>query len=141
MSVLPSDAPTQRSNPAYVCNSGVNLQLDLRSGIALTPHLQHTAKLQCSLTHAGQAPMPFPVTVLEDRRIEPNAVVTHTHCECPLGKDDFHFDQPGTCMLKGIPDSLPGDAIHLIAHDRYQCDLSTLYQNAKIRRGAPVVAR
>src|ERR1700736_4186951 len=129
------------SGPAYVCNSSVNLQLDLRSGIPLTPHLQLTAKLQCSLTHAGQAPMPFPVTGFQDRRIEPNAIVTHTHCECPLRKDDLHFDQPGTCMSKGIPDALPSDAINLIAHDRFQCDRSTLYQNPKIRRAPPAVAR
>jgi hypothetical protein len=83
--------------------------------------------------------MTFPVTVFEDRRIEPNAIVTHTHCECPLGKDDLHFDQPGTCMSKGIPDSLPSDPIRLIAYDRFQFDRSTLHQYAKIRPGTGVV--
>src|SRR5262245_6015998 len=79
-----------------------HLELNLRAGTGLTPHVQLCAKGLRPFTDAPQPPMAGTPTIPQDLRIHTDAVIADAQAQLAILVSNLGFDLLGARMPEGI---------------------------------------
>ena len=78
-------------------NRGGNRQLDLGTGIELTPDGQRSPRQFGAFFYARQAVMALAAPNVQNLQVDALAIISHPHPELTLVVVDFHFDAAAAC--------------------------------------------
>jgi hypothetical protein len=73
-------------------------KLDLRTGIALAPNMEMTAKALAPFSHSGQSPVAGSLTPCEDLCIYTYSIIAHADREIGIAKSDFGLNFAGSTL-------------------------------------------
>src|SRR5262249_39937793 len=99
-----------------VCNGSRDSQLDLCSGIVLTPHGQLAPNQLGAFMHPGQTVVSGARASLKNFCVNALSVVPDVQPKLPLVVSDFHFDPARVCMPEGIANPLGSNPVDIIPY-------------------------
>src|SRR5271169_6432639 len=131
---LPEKPETGAGGECLVSDGPRNAQIYLRAGSEFTPDVQLRSDVLGSLAHSRQAPVPRTSAAFKDAGVNARSIVAEAQTKQRFAISDFCFYMPGLCVVKGISQRFPRNAVYLVLQDRTHGSRCALYKHTKRNR-------